>query len=122
MNLFKYALQFVLLMMATTGLVQAHPLDEAVAVFEAFSASAGVVPEFSTVEDSPFINVELENHGYSLGQAFAVPTPTTVGGIVISGAYLVQAVTDADNFTIIEQRGDVNHPLDCLRGKVVAWA
>jgi hypothetical protein len=63
--------------------------------------AAGVVPEFSTVEDSPFINVDLENHGYSLGQAFAVPTPTTVGGIVISGAYLVQAVTDADNFTII---------------------
>jgi ornithine carbamoyltransferase len=27
----------------------------------------------------------------------------------------------ADLFTFIEQRGDVNHPLDCLKGKVVAW-
>jgi len=27
----------------------------------------------------------------------------------------------ADLFTFIEHRGDVNHPLDCLKGKVVAW-
>jgi ornithine carbamoyltransferase len=27
----------------------------------------------------------------------------------------------ADLFTFIEHRGDVNHPLDCLKNKVVAW-
>jgi len=27
----------------------------------------------------------------------------------------------ADLFTFIEHRGDVSHPLDCLKGKVVAW-
>jgi ornithine carbamoyltransferase len=27
----------------------------------------------------------------------------------------------ADLFTFIEHRGEVNHPLDCLNGKVVAW-
>jgi ornithine carbamoyltransferase len=27
----------------------------------------------------------------------------------------------ADLFTFIEHRGDVAHPLDCLKGKVVAW-
>jgi ornithine carbamoyltransferase len=27
----------------------------------------------------------------------------------------------ADLFTFIEHRGDVQHPLDCLKGKVVAW-
>jgi ornithine carbamoyltransferase len=27
----------------------------------------------------------------------------------------------ADLFTFIEHRGDVNHSLDCLKGKVVAW-
>jgi ornithine carbamoyltransferase len=27
----------------------------------------------------------------------------------------------ADLFTFIEHRGDVTHPLDCLKGKVVAW-
>ena len=27
----------------------------------------------------------------------------------------------ADLFTFIEHRGDVRHPLDCLKGKVVAW-
>ena len=27
----------------------------------------------------------------------------------------------ADLFTFIEHRGDVTHPLDCLKGKIVAW-
>lgn len=74
-----------------------------VAATEALSteAAGGVVPDFSTVIDSPFINVELTNHGYAVGEAFAVPTLTAVGGIDIFGSYIVQVVTDADNFTII---------------------
>jgi len=61
----------------------------------------GLVPEFETTLDSPFVNVVLTNHGYVVGQLFAVPTSTAVGGLTISGSYIVQEVVDADNFTII---------------------
>lgn len=62
---------------------------------------AGAVPVFTTTSGSPFVNVGLTGHGYTVGESFPVATPTTVGGITISGNYLVQAVVDANNFTII---------------------
>lgn len=61
----------------------------------------GAVPEFTTIAGSPLVNVDLVNHGYTVGTIFAAAVPTTVGGITIFGAYLVQTVVDADNFTII---------------------
>lgn len=67
----------------------------------AADVATGAVPEFTTVANDPRVNVELANHGYSVGELFSVPTPTIVGGTTISGSYLVQAVVDADNFTII---------------------
>lgn len=63
-------------------------------------ANAGTVPLFTTTLNSPTVNVALANHGLSVGGSFAVPTPTTVGGITISGTYIVQTVVDANNFTI----------------------
>lgn len=67
----------------------------------ATTGPGGDVPEFTTTAGSAFVNVELTANGYVLGQVFPIPTPTTVGGIVLSGAYLVQAIVDANNFTII---------------------
>lgn len=67
----------------------------------ATAGPGGDLPEFATTIDSAFVNVELADHGYVVGQVFAIPTPTTVGGITLQGAYLVQAVVDVDNFTII---------------------
>lgn len=64
--------------------------------------TGGDVPEFITTLGSPVVNVELVGHGESIGETFDIPavTATTVGGITLSGAYLVQTVVDADNFTI----------------------
>lgn len=61
---------------------------------------AGVTPEFSTTSGSAFVNVELENHGLSVGETFPVLVSTAVGGLTISGAYIVREVVDADNLTI----------------------
>lgn len=61
----------------------------------------GAVPVFSTTSGQPFVNVLLTAHGYSVGESFPVSVATTVGGITISGSYLVYAVVDANNFTIV---------------------
>jgi hypothetical protein len=63
-------------------------------------ASGGAVPVFTTTASSFAVNVQLNNHGYTAGQTFQIATSTTVGGITLFGAYLVQAVVDANNFTI----------------------
>lgn len=63
-------------------------------------SNAGAVPVFTTTNGSPTVNVMLANHGNAVGGSFACPTPTAVGGITISGNYLVQTVVDANNFTI----------------------
>src|SRR6185437_10294440 len=63
-------------------------------------ADGGAVPVFTTTSASPSVNVKLTANGQTVGNQFAVPTPTTVGGITLSGVYLVQAIVDADNFTI----------------------
>jgi hypothetical protein len=63
-------------------------------------ANGGAVPVFTTTSGSPTVNVALTNHGLGVGSSFAVPTPTTVGGVTISGTYIVQTVVDANNFTI----------------------
>jgi hypothetical protein len=63
-------------------------------------ASGGAVPVFTTTSSSFAVNVQLNNHGYTAGQTFQIATSTTVGGIALFGAYLVQAVVDANNFTI----------------------
>lgn len=66
----------------------------------ATAGPGGAVPQFSTIANSPSVNVELADHGYSIGMIFPATVPTTVGGIVIFGGYIVQTVVDADNFTI----------------------
>lgn len=60
----------------------------------------GDVPAFTTTIDAAAVNVELVNHGKTVGSVFYAAVPTTVGGLTIEGAYIVQAVVDADNFTI----------------------
>ena len=64
-------------------------------------ANSGSVPVFTTTSGTPQINVLLTNHGLSVGNTFYAPVSTTVGGIAVLGAYIVQGVTDADNFTIV---------------------
>lgn len=78
--------------------------------------NGGAVPVFTTVSGSPFVNVMLTGHGESVGESFSVPTPTTVGGITISGNYVVQAIVDADNFTIITSQAATSSASGSMNG------
>lgn len=60
----------------------------------------GAVPIFGTTLNSAAINVNIINHGQTVGTNFSVPTPTTVGGLTVSGIYVVQSVIDSAHFTI----------------------
>lgn len=60
----------------------------------------GAVPEYTTTSGSFSVEVTLAAHGYSVGDTFPATVSTTVGGITIAGAYLVQTIVDVDNFTI----------------------
>ena len=60
----------------------------------------GVVATFSTTAGSTAINVLFPNHGLSIGSQFGVQVSTNVGGLTVFGNYLVDAVVDANNFTI----------------------
>lgn len=60
----------------------------------------GAVPSFTTTASSTTVTVTFANHGQVVGSSFAVPIATTVGGITLSGTYIVQTVTNANTFTI----------------------
>jgi hypothetical protein len=60
----------------------------------------GVISELTTTSGSPFVNVELPNHGLIAGNTFSILVSTSVGGITFYGNYLVQSVVDPDNFII----------------------
>ena len=63
-------------------------------------ANAGTVPFFTTTIGSGSVNVLEPNHGLSIGEQAAFLVSTSVGGTAVSGAYLVQAIVDANNYTI----------------------
>lgn len=69
-------------------------------------SNGGAVPEFTTTNGQPTVQVTLDNHGLSATTSsvdFALPT--TVGGVTITGAYIVASVIDANNFTITVDEG-----------------
>ena len=63
-------------------------------------ANGGAVPEFSTTSGSSAVSVALAGHGLSIGSQFSVQISTSVGGLTLQGTYLIQSVTDANNFVI----------------------
>jgi len=63
-------------------------------------SNGGNVAEFTTTNGSSFVNVELTDHQYSVGDIATFLVSTDVGGITIYGNYTVVDVVDADNFTI----------------------
>lgn len=65
------------------------------------SGPGGLVPEFSTVDTTPTVTVDLTAHGYAVGDIFPALVSTTVGGITIYGPYIISAVNSADQFEII---------------------
>jgi hypothetical protein len=62
--------------------------------------SGGAVPTFTSSTSTPTITVTLADHGYTVGSTFAALAPTTVGGSVIYGNYLVTSVISSSQFTI----------------------
>ena len=70
--------------------------------FVASALTGGAVPTFtSTISPSTqTITVTLANHGYSVGSTFSAIPPTTVGGVVIQGNYIVTTVVSSSKFTI----------------------
>lgn len=79
-------------------------------------ANGGAVPTFTTVSGSPVVTVDLTAHGESVGNQFPVPTPTTVGGITISGVYVVQSIVDADHFTITASQAATSSATASMNG------
>lgn len=85
--------------------VTATPTVNSVTVQAAAAATAtvsagGVVPQFTTTASSQNVTVTLPNHGAVPGGPFVVQVSTAVGGVTLYGNYIVQSVTDADNFVI----------------------
>ena len=62
--------------------------------------NGGAVPLFNVTSGSASVTVTLNNHGYVSGNTFPVLVSTTVGGITFFGNYIVQSITDANNFVI----------------------
>lgn len=62
--------------------------------------NGGAVPVFSTTISSAIVNVQLNNHGLSLGQVSVFPIPTTVGGVTVEGSYAATTITNANNYEI----------------------
>lgn len=63
-------------------------------------SGGGAVPEFTTTNGQSSVQVTLDNHGLSAGGSVQFNLSTAVGGVTISGAYVVNTVIDANNFTI----------------------
>ena len=63
--------------------------------------NGGAVPSFTTMTGLATVTVGLDNHGLTAGvSSFPIAVATAVGGITLSGVYVVQTVVDANNFTI----------------------
>ena len=68
------------------------------------TASGGAVPSFVATSGSTVIVVNLNNHGYVVGNTFPILVPTTVGGIALSGNYTVLTTPNANSFTFYAQQ------------------
>ena len=62
--------------------------------------NGGVVPQFTTTPLSSLVTVTFPNHGQLSGFVWNAPISTAVGGTTIQGAYTVQSVLSANQFTI----------------------
>jgi hypothetical protein len=73
-----------------------------VGTFTSTYVNGGAVPTFtSTISPSTqTITVTLNKHGYSVGSTFSVEVPVSVGGVTLSGNYIVTTVPTVNTFTI----------------------
>lgn len=64
------------------------------------TASPSRVPKLSTTSGSSTVSVTLQDHGVSQNDKVVFPLSTTVGGVAISGTYVVTSISGTDAFTI----------------------
>src|SRR6185437_4167432 len=77
-----------------------HYTVDAAASATATVTNGGAVPVFSTTVGSASVNVLLASHGLSAGQTFTIFVSTIVGGLTLTGAYIVSSIIDSSNFVI----------------------
>lgn len=62
--------------------------------------NGGAVPVFNTTNGSKIVKVTLNNNGNLVNGTFEIDVSTTVGGITLSGIYLITSIIDSNNFNI----------------------
>lgn len=63
--------------------------------------SSNLTTPFTTVAGSASISVYSVAHGALVGDSVNITTATAVGGIVLQGWYIIQSITDVDNYVIL---------------------
>lgn len=63
-------------------------------------ANGGAVAVFDTTAGSIVVTVTLNDHGYRVGDTYPILVETAIGGVTLSGDYVVQEVLTANTFTI----------------------
>lgn len=61
--------------------------------------NSGTLPVFTTVAGQSTITVALTNHGLLPGNTFTVEEATSVGGLLLTGPYIVASVPTANSLT-----------------------
>ena len=94
--------------------------QEQYATASAPPAATGAVPVFKTTinPSNISVNVNLENHGYSVGSTFPVLVSTDIGNTSLYGEYIVTSIVDDDNFTINASAS----PTNILTVTSASWA
>jgi hypothetical protein len=94
--------------------------QEQYATASAPPAATGAVPVFrTTINPSNIsVNVNLANHGYSVGSTFPVLVSTDIGNTSLYGEYIVTYIVDSDNFTITASAS----PTNILTVTSASWA
>ncbi len=75
----------------------------------------GQVAIFTTISGNSTVSVNLPNNGYAAGDTYPCLVSTTVGGITLFGDYIIQSITDTDNFIIqagVEATSSTSAPIN----------
>ncbi len=62
--------------------------------------NGGVVAQFDTTANSPFVDVTLPDHGFAVGDTFPILVSTSLGGVTLFGNYTVTEVSSSSVFVI----------------------
>lgn len=83
--------------------------------------AGGAVPDFTTVSGSAVVLVDFDDHGLSVGSRFTFPIPTVVGGVTVSGTYVVASVPTANSFTIAANTQATSSTTDSMNGGLAQY-